>query len=393
MRRVASTMKYRAARVLVVLMATLVAFVGVASPNGAIAADYVIHISVDGLRPDAVTALGAAGVPNFYRLRNEGAYTDNARTDYDFTNTLPNHTTQLTGRPVLDRFGANSGHQYVDNSDPDVGTTLATNAGYYVASAFDVAHDHGLSTGLYATKSKFSLYDASYNSTTGAADTTGINNGRDKIDVYVNPAGNSPALVASLVANLSAPATRTNYTFVHFHDPDSAGHSSTWDITEPPVSPYLNSVRAVDGYLGQIFGLISGNPELNGHTTILLSADHGGELGTGGHGNETSPQDYTIPFYAWGAGVSHGDLYAMNLASRANPGTSRPLYSAALQPIRNGDMANLALDLLGLGPVEGSNINLAQNLAVPEPSTMAMLAGGLCILMVWKGRRSRRCSL
>ncbi|MEQ1839039.1 MAG: alkaline phosphatase family protein [Verrucomicrobiales bacterium] len=60
----------------------------------------VILVSVDGLRPDAVTVHGPEEVPNFYRLRREGAFTDNARSLVDLTVTLPNHVGMITSRQV-----------------------------------------------------------------------------------------------------------------------------------------------------------------------------------------------------------------------------------------------------------------------------------------------------
>ncbi len=57
----------------------------VADPAAPGAVGYVVHVSVDGLRSDVIGILGPEYLPNFHRMRIAGIYTDNARTDFDFT--------------------------------------------------------------------------------------------------------------------------------------------------------------------------------------------------------------------------------------------------------------------------------------------------------------------
>ncbi len=90
-----------------------------------------------------------------------------------------------------------------------------------------------------------------------------------------------------------------HYAFVHFHDPDGAGHKHNWGSPE-----YNEAVKKVDGYLGQLFELITTDPRLKGHTAVILSADHGG-FGNN-HQDQTNPLDYTIPFFVWERGVGKG---------------------------------------------------------------------------------------
>jgi hypothetical protein len=332
-----------------------------ASGAQAAAVGHVIHISVDGLRSSylqAVIDLGRA--PNLKRFQDEGAWTINARTDFTHTITLPNHASMLTGRPVSqpDGMPATVHHGYTSNVDPAIGETLHNSGNPnldYVSSVFDVAHDAGLSTALYASKTKFVLFDQSYDDLSGAEHPLG----RDKIDTFY--AQSDPVLPYSatmqnrFLSDLAA--NHFDYSFVHYADTDTAGHASGWGSLA-----YIAAVRAVDAYLAQIFQLVESDPALAGNTAILLTTDHGG-IGTG-HSNATVPEIFTIPVLAWGAGVGRGDLYAINRASRVDPLTSRPSYSDAVQPIRNGDTGNLALKLLGLGPIPGSSINAAQDLRV-----------------------------
>lgn len=300
---------------------------------------YVVHLSIDGLRPDAVELLGSAGAPAFARLRQEGASTHNARTDVTYRHTLPNHATQLTGRPV----GGAGGHGWTDNGAP--AATLHANRGAYVASAFDVAHDHGLRTAAYASKLKFWLFDQSYDAAHGAPDLTGADDGTDKIDVYVHHP-HTDDLAAIVTRDLRS--RPSHYTFVHFDDPDTAGHESSWSVQ--PGSAYLRAVQAADRGLGALLAAIEADPQLRGRTALVVTADHGGS-GTGHYSDR--PEDYTVPFYVWGPGIRPADLYALN-AHRRDPGDRQP--TTVTSPIRNGDAANLALALLGLGPVPGSTL-------------------------------------
>jgi hypothetical protein len=57
------------------------------------------------------------------------------------------------------------------------------------------------------------------------------------------------------------------------------------------------------------------------------------------------------------------DLYDIN-PTYADPGRRRPGYAAARQPVRNGDVGNLVLDVLGLPAIPGSELDRAQDLEV-----------------------------
>jgi hypothetical protein len=348
-------------------------------------ADYVIHISVDGFGSSYLQQLIDLGdVPNFQRMLGEGAGTLNARTDHDNTTTLPNHTAMITGRPVLDKFdNASSGHLWEMNFDPGEPATLDSTRGFHLSSTFEIAHDHGLSTALYASKPKFEVWNRSYDDAHGTVDVTGPDNGRDKIDLTLITNFDSVAMMSDFKMNMSA--SPTNYTFVHFHDTDSAGHENGWGSGE-----YMIAVKTVDGYLGDIFNLIATSPQMNGHTTIVLTTDHGGDI-DGDHGDPLKPVDYTIPFLVWGDGVSAGlDLYGLNVSTRLDPGAGRPDYSIEeLMPIRNGDSGNLTLDLLGLESIPGSSINRMQDLAVavPEPAGWSY---ALCAALLLAARMGRR---
>ncbi len=309
--------------------------------------EHVVIVSVDGLNPQAIGTLGEAGAPGLHRLMTEGASTLNARTTFERTETLPNHSSMVTGR----RVDLPGGHGVSFNEDN--ASTIHTSASQYVTSVFDVVHDRDGSTAMYAGKPKFDFLDRSWNGTFGGPDLVGADTGRDKIDVYqrVVPGSTGSAAVVSAV---NADTLR-DLTFVHIREPDQAGHASGYLSAE-----YLAAVQQADGWIDDIMDALAENSDPGDRTVLLVTTDHGG-AGTQ-HGDATAAVNYTIPLFAWGEGVDAGaDLYDLN-ASRVDPGTGRPDDDGLGQPLRNGDVANLALDLLGLPPVPGSLYNADQAL-------------------------------
>ena len=334
-------------------VAASVAIAIAAATPTAPAADHVIAISIDGLRPAAIETLGPTGTPTFHRLKAEGTWTHNARTDYDWTYTVPNHSTMVTARPVV---GA-AGHNYTSNGTPASTTTYHSVKGSYVASLFDVAHDGGTTTAFYYNKTKLVIIEQSYDATSGAPDTTGADNGRDKIDFTESSSANTGAAISALYTTDLA-THEFALSFVHFVDPDRQGHGDNWDTND-----YLDAVAAVDGYIGNILSTVETDPGLAGETIVIVTADHGGAGNV--HSDASDAENYTVPFYVWGAGVAAGsDLYALNPTSRINPGATRPDYTTSPQPIRNGDIANLALGCLGLPPIPDGSINDLQDLNI-----------------------------
>jgi predicted AlkP superfamily pyrophosphatase or phosphodiesterase len=327
----------RRSLVLAVLFALLgVTFVVVDLPGRtaeAAATKRVLAISVDGLSVTAIDKLGPGNLPNIYRLLRGGASTREARSEYELNITLPNHTSMVTSRRITQ---SQHGHGVTWNDDR-TWMTVQKAAKHPVSSVFSQVKRANRTSALFASKRKLALFDRSWPS----------------IDRFV-VAGDADLVnraASDLVTNKRA------FTFVHLGSPDHYGHAYGSMTRE-----YLASVKRTDARIGRLLKAIDSATALKGSTYVILTADHGFKAWSKDHSARVYA-NYRIPFAVWGPGVARGaSLYRLNPEYRA-PGTANPTYAGA-QPIRNGDVGNLALDLLGLGPIPGSLMNYTQTLDV-----------------------------
>jgi hypothetical protein len=322
-------------------------------------ATHAVQISLDGLGAKYLEFFltnAPQQFPNFVRLTTEGAFTLNARCDFDVSETVPNHATMFTGRPVMQPAGqpATAHHGY-NNNFPGSGDTLHISGNVnipYKASIFDVTHDYGLRTALFTGKTRLAICERSYNATNGAPDVIGADNGRDKIDfssVADVSGANISAEMDLILQNLNS-GTPPQYSFIHIAEPDLTGHASGWRSAN-----WSNMVRLVDAELGRLLQTIDTHPLLSNRTALIITADHGGGgVLPNAHTEAFHITNYTVPFFVRAPGIPGGkDIYEL-FSNRGNPGTNRTDYNTQPQPVRNADASNLSLQFLGLPPIPGS---------------------------------------
>ena len=192
----------------------------------------VMLVSLDGLRPDAIDAADAA----FLRQQiSRGAYTAFCRNEFPPA-TLPNHTTMLTGLPILTH-----------------GIFLNAELPGHVANPtlLDMATGVQRRTGFFASKVKFNFLCRPE-----AATVRVIEPDIDK-------------LTDQIVAFLEGPPP--DFMFIHYNQPDGAGHAEGW-MSES----YLAEVRHVDALLRRVCDTMA-RRGLDRETVVIVTADHGGE--------------------------------------------------------------------------------------------------------------------
>lgn len=222
----------------------------------------VLILSIDGLRPDAISA---APMPNLLALMQNSVYTLNAQTVYPSV-TLVSHSSMLVG--VCPSKHGVDWNDYI----PDKGYAQGTDL-------FDIAHAAGLQTAMFVGKEKLRQITEP-----------------QSMDVFVYVNDRDLVLTDRLIAEFPQDF---GLLFVHFPLVDGMGHSYGW------MSPQQLSVAfRADEALGKILAELDARG-LRDETLIIITADHGGHVTT--HGSSL-PEDMTIPWIASGAGIQPKQL-------------------------------------------------------------------------------------
>lgn len=252
--------------------------------------EHVIIVSVDGLRPDAISASTS---PVIEALKKNGVWASHAHTIMPSI-TLPSQTSMLTGRSV-------EVHKITWNDYYE-----SKKGALVVPTCLELASRQGLSAAMFVGKEKFKHLQSSNGS------------------VYFS----WPAIEAGGITQAVLAYERKNklprLVFIHYPDTDVAGHQYGWMSPE-----YFSALKKIDKSLSDIVNLVN-QKAYQENTVIILTADHGGKDKT--HGRDI-PEDMHIPWMTNGSMIQAGLVYE--------------------KPVVTYDTAATALSLLGVPvPVE-----------------------------------------
>lgn len=240
-------------------------------------AKHIFIISFDGGKPQVMRD---SDMPVLKKLADEGAVSWTAQTIFP-PKTLPAHTSMLTG------LGPEK-HKVLWN---DFSALLGK---VKVPTIFTLARQKypTLGTAMFPGKVKFRhLWQKD------SLDVFDFNGPQEDIPIANTPEIETqivPSQVAARNASAYIIAKKPNLCFIHFPDPDSAGHKSGWGSPEQK-----EAFKVSDQALGQVIKTIN-QAGIISESVILITADHGGRDKT--H-SENIPEDMTIPWIAWGKGV------------------------------------------------------------------------------------------
>jgi predicted AlkP superfamily pyrophosphatase or phosphodiesterase len=262
--------------------------------------DHVIVVSIDGGKPAVIRD---SEMPVLKQLAAEGAVTWDAQTIFP-PKTLPSHTSMLTG------VGPEK-HTVLWNDYLPIRGSVKSPTIFALARRQDPA----LSAAMFVGKMKFRhLWQ------TGSVDQ--FNLGGPMADRPVPLGQWGASSTSQTIAGEAAAYLRDHkprLCFIHFPDPDKAGHASGWGSPEQK-----EAFKVTDQALGQIIIALE-EAGIAEKSVVILSADHGGHDKT--HFDRI-PEDMTIPWLVWGEGVRSGHTIA--------------------RPVTTFDTAATALWLLGI---------------------------------------------
>lgn len=269
------------------LTLTALPFACLQSAPAAPPSEHVFIVSFDGGKP---AAMKQSKMPTLFEMAEQGAATWNAQTVKPSI-TLVSHVSMLTGvQPAK--------HQIWWNEwKPERGLVK-------VPTVFKLARESGYTTALFAGKDKFRHLNVP-----GTIDEFQI-----------------PDYKAKIVATAAAKyivTSKPSLCFVHFADSDGAGHAFGWGSPEQ-----LQAFADEDAALKVLRDAVR-DAGIEISSTFILTADHGGHDRT--HGSD-DPQDMTIPWITWGAGVKEKTVITA--------------------PVSTCDTASTALWLLGVAVPE-----------------------------------------